>query len=144
MLRNIFKFVLVFSLFSFVLVSKTNAQLPFEKGSKNYKNSIENIKTGLRSDNLGLRKSSIYFAGKYKLKEVTEDLVKLFKEEDDPGNKVLIALSLYMVGDIDALEEVRRLSFTEKKDKYVRNMIQKIYFEYLVNENERFVLFFNK
>lgn len=47
------------------------------------KNDIINISRGINSENEGLRKSSIFFAGKYKISEVTDLLEEELKNEKD-------------------------------------------------------------
>src|ERR1035437_611152 len=71
---------------------------PSELNRKN-KNAIENLKVGIKSDNNGLKKSSIYFAGYYRLAETVPVLTEQIKKESDPKTRILIAMVLYNIGD---------------------------------------------
>ena len=44
---------------------------------------IVNILNGIQSDNYGVKMSCIYFAGKYKIMEVSQDLVEVMKNSDN-------------------------------------------------------------
>ncbi len=97
---------------------------------------IDNLKIGIMSDNSGLRKSSIYFAGKYRVTESVDALVKQLNKIEDPGTKVLIALSLYLIGEQKGLDAVYNLSRTDN-DSYVRRMCNAIYAEFIkVDDNK--------
>ena len=70
---------------------------------------IQNLAMGIESENTGLKKSCIYFAGLYEIREVVGTLVKQLKKEPDPNTRILIALSLYKIGDEEALNAVEKL-----------------------------------
>ena len=56
------------------------------------KNQKQNLIKGIQSDNSGVRKSAIYFAGKYRIEEAIPEMEKvLFKEHDE--NTVMITLN---------------------------------------------------
>jgi HEAT repeat protein len=92
-------------------------------------NSIETLKNGITSTNTGLRKSSIYMAGLYKINETVNLLTEELKNEKDPGTKVLIALSLYNIGNPKGMEAVKRLAETDN-DLKVRRMSTALYKTY--------------
>lgn len=95
-------------------------------------NSIETLKKGIKSDNYGLRKSSIYMAGLYRINEAVDDLADQLKREQDSGTKVLIALSLYNIGNPEGMEAVRNLS-EKDQDMKVKRMSTAIYRAYIEN-----------
>jgi HEAT repeat protein len=64
---------------------------------------------GIESENAGVKKSCIYFAGLYEIREVVGTLIKQLKKEPDPDTRILIALSLYKIGDKEALNAVEKL-----------------------------------
>ena len=102
---------------------------PFELNRGN-KNAVENLKVGIKSDNSGLKKSSIYFAGYYRIKETVPVLTEQIKKEGDPKVRVLIALVLYKIGDEKSIGLVKELSAKDKNPE-VRRMCACIYDAYI-------------
>jgi hypothetical protein len=102
-----------------------SVQTGLQAQSSNYKNineySLESLKKGIQSDNPGLRRSAIYMAGLYKIDEVVETLVDQLDKEKIPSNRVLIALSLYNIGNPEGMEAVKDLAARDK-DKEVKRM----------------------
>ena len=96
------------------------------------KYALQNLVAGIHSDNTGLKRSSIYFAGKYRIAETEDVLIAQLKEEKVPSTRILIALVLYEMGSEEGLIEVKKLSMNDK-DAKVRRMTTQIYNEYLVN-----------
>jgi HEAT repeat protein len=97
------------------------------------KYALQNLVAGIQSDNTGVKRSSIYFAGKYRIAETEDVLIAQLKEEKDPSTRILIALVLYEMGSEEGLIEVKKLSMNDK-DAKVRRMTTQIYNEYLVND----------
>lgn len=104
------------------------AQNSLSEFTKN-KYALDNLKMGIHSDNEGVRKSAIYFAGKYKVLESAEVLIEQLKKEENPGIKVLIALALFEMESKEGLDAVRKLSNNDENLR-VRNMASFIYNEY--------------
>lgn len=81
--------------------------------SSNYKNinknSIATLKEGIHSENRGVRESSIIMAGLYKIEEAVDALTDELNNEKDPDTIVLIALSLYNIGEPRGMEAVKGL-----------------------------------
>ncbi len=127
MKAQITKSVLVLIL-GMVLSSTLFAQNTLSEFTKN-KYALDNLLMGIHSDNEGVRKSAIYFAGKNKVVESAEDLIEQLKKEENPGIKVLIALALFEMESKEGLDAVRKLSKNDK-DLRVRNMASFIYNEY--------------
>lgn len=104
--------------------------------SSNYKNitknSIATLLDGIQSDNQGVRKSSIYMAGLYKIEETVDALIKGLKSEKDANIKVLIALSLYNIGDPKGMEAVKYLSENDQDTK-VKRMSTALYNAFVEN-----------
>ena len=70
---------------------------------------IGNLLTGIKSENLGLRKSAIYLAGLYGVSETVPTLIDQLKKEKNAEVKVLTALVLFRLEDpkgIDAIENL--------------------------------------
>ena len=97
------------------------------------KYALENLIAGIQSDNIGVKRSSIYFAGKYRIGEAEDALIDQLKEEKDPSTRILIALVLYEMGSEEGLSQVKDLSENDENAK-VRRLTFQIYNEYLVND----------
>lgn len=111
-----------------LLTNSIFAQHSLSEFTKN-KYALDNLKMGIHSDNEGVRKSAIYFAGKYKVLESAEVLIEQLKKEENPGIKVLIALALFEMESKEGLDAVRKLSNNDENLR-VRNMASFIYNEY--------------
>ncbi len=98
-----------------------------------HKYALENLIAGIHSENDGVRRNSIYFAGYYKIVEAEDALIAQLKEEKDSSTRILISLVLYELGSEEGLLEVKDLSLNDK-DAKVRRMATQIYNEYLVND----------
>lgn len=98
------------------------------------KRAIENLKVGIMSDNNGLKRNSIYFAGKYRIAESVDALVAELNDTEDPSTRVLIAMSLYLIGEPKGLEAVYEIAKTDDNSR-VRRLCNAIYAEY-VKANE--------
>lgn len=108
---------------------------PAQMNSKS-KTAIENLKAGIKSDNTGLKKSAIYYAGLYRMNETVPALTEQIKKEADPKTRILIALVLYRIGDgIDLVKEMA----AKDSDNEVRRMCTCIYNAY-VNGNSEIAL----
>jgi hypothetical protein len=83
-------------------------------------NAIKNLIVAIKSENEGLRKSGIYFAGLYEIKEAVETLVEEFKNEKNPKIRVLIALSLYRIGDEKGMESIYTAALHDNDSKVKR------------------------
>jgi hypothetical protein len=126
---------LLFTAFA-VLLFSLNGFLKADTVSPDYnisKASIANLKMGIKLNNEGVRKCCIYFAGKYKISDLTDDLVEQFKNEKNPKIRVLIALSLYQIEDGESMEFLKNISQIDN-DPHVRKMCMAIYDEYSKNK----------
>lgn len=125
--------LMVLLVLAMTISQEVNAQ------SSNYKNitpnSIATLKEGIHSENQGVRKSSIYMAGLYKVEEAVDALTDQLKDERDANTRVLIALSLYNIGDPKGMEAVKDLSENDQ-DMKVKRMSTALYRDFVVN-NER-------
>jgi len=130
--------VLIFTM----LVSTTslNAQMTSISSITTNKYALKNLTAGIKSDNEGVKRSSIYFAGKYKIAEAEPALIEQLGKEKNPSTRILIALVLFEMGSVDGLLEVRKLS-KEDIDPKARHMSTYIYNEYLINDPDKSVSF---
>jgi hypothetical protein len=79
--------------------------------------SVINILNGLYSDNYGLKMSCVYYAGKYKILEVSQDLVKQIESADDEELCQMMIWSLYQIGNESCCEEVQRVMRNHPSEK---------------------------
>ena len=107
---------------------------PTELNMKN-KAEVENQKAGIKSENTGLKRSSIYFAGYYKIAEVVPTLTETLKKESDPKTRILIALVLYKIGDGKSIDLVKEMAEKDSNTE-VRRMCTCIYEAYMNGNTE--------
>ncbi len=123
--RNVVKLIAVVT--AAVLLSGNTFAVNFMKGniSNTLKTEIsemmiKNLSMGIASDNLGLKRSCIYFSGFYEIEELVNPLVKQLKKESDPGTRILIALALYKIGNNDAINAIEKLAKNDSDPKVKR------------------------
>lgn len=86
-------------------------------GQKNFssdyvcsKKAVMNLISGIKSNNDGLKKSCIYFAGKYHISETVQVLITELLNSNDVKMICLIARSLYEIGDPEGIAAVKELT----------------------------------
>ncbi len=93
-----------------LLTTSMNATMPDDFKCKNRKAAVAMLIEGIKSDNTGLMKSAAYLAGKYRLVETVPALIEKLNSNIDDNCKVLIALSLFMIGSEEGIEAVFNLT----------------------------------
>ena len=68
-----------------------------------------NILNGIHSDNFGLKMSSIYLAGKFKVTDLSKELVKEMKVSYNEELCQMLVWSLYQIGDESCCQEMRNI-----------------------------------
>ena len=121
------------SLLFVATAGEITAQTNSIKELTNNKYALDNLLDGIKSDNDGVKRSSIYFVGKYRIAEAEEVLIEQLKEEQNPSNRILIAFVLYELGSEEGLLAVKKLADNDDNQK-VRRMSTHIYNEYLTND----------
>ncbi|MDP4116040.1 MAG: HEAT repeat domain-containing protein [Bacteroidota bacterium] len=111
-----------------------NAQTVFENTKVVKSHGIPSLTLGVKSDNEGLKRSSIYFAGQYKIVEMVKPLTEQLRRENDASVRVLIALSLFEIGTPESMDAIKSLAAFDKNDR-VRNISNSI----LTNYNRNIV-----
>ena len=124
-------FVLLLTIF--LLSSAAIAQKQSIGDVTTNEHALKNLIAGIQSENDGLKRSSIYFAGKYRIAEVENILINQLQKEEDPSTRILIALVLFEMGSIEGLLVVQRLAQNDDNER-VRRMATHIYNEYLIND----------
>jgi len=74
---------------------------------------MQNLIMAVKSDNDGLKRSGIYWAGYYKVEKMVPLLLEEFAHENSK-NKILIALSLYQMGKDSCIIKLMELSKNER------------------------------
>ena len=124
-------FVLLLSIF--LLSSAAIAQKQSISDLTTNEHALKNLIAGIQSENDGLKRSSIYFAGKYRIAEVENILINQLQKEENPSTRILISLVLYEMGSIQGLLAVQQLAQNDDNER-VRRMATHIYNEYLIND----------
>ena len=86
---------------------------------------LKNLESGIKSDNLGVRRSSIYFAGKYQVKSLVGVLLTRLQTEEDANTRILIGLTLYQIQEKNVIKNIMEISEKEK-DVRVKKMLSEI------------------
>ena len=110
-----------------------------EPGDRFTNRQIDNLITGIKAENNGLMRSSVYFAGKYKITQATSVLLEVFEKETEPSNIILIALAIYEIGDRDAMMKVIDTA-NNTQDIKIKNMLSAIALQYLAESGMQYVL----
>ena len=101
--------ILLFVLLTNNIFAKPLSTLTEEVSSRITEKAVRSLMMGIESDNTGLKKCCIYFAGLYEIRDVVWTLVDQLKRELDPDTRILIALSLYKIGDREGIQAVEKL-----------------------------------
>ncbi len=121
------------SLLFVATIGELTAQTNSIKDITNVKYALDNLLDGIKSENDGVKRSSIYFVGHYRIAEAEEALIEQLKKEQNPSNRILIALVLYELVSEDGLLEVKKLASNDDNQK-VRRMSTHIYNEFLTKD----------
>ena len=120
--------VLLAMLLSFNIVAQPSSISNITKN----KYALDNLKAGINSENIGVRKSAVYLTGKYKINELVDCLVERLENENESSIRLLIAYSLYEIKDAEGMKAVKELSLLDK-DAKVKRMSKNLHKEYLEN-----------
>ena len=93
---------------------------------------------GIKSDNAGLIRSSIFLAGYYRIESAADEIKDEMLSSNDPKIQVLAALALYEIGNDEVLDDLYNLSQNINEDLKVRRMAKAIYDQW-VNDKANFV-----
>ena len=116
--------LLLFTGFSFADVNKTTPK------ANTYETIELNRLIGLASDNEGLRVSCAYNLGEMKSEKAVIPLMKLLREGNTLEERVIAALSLVKIGNVQGVYLVSRLSKFCECEK-TRRMCERFYTGYL-------------
>ena len=78
---------------------------------------IENVQRGIYSTNPGVVFSCVYFAGKYKIADVSKDLINVLRNCDCDETSKMAIWSLYQIGDESDCQEIAKSIVNHKSKK---------------------------
>ena len=89
---------------------------------------LRNYQDNLKSNNDGIVRSSIFFAGKYKLSEVAPDILEILKNSKDEDLCKWAVWSIYEIGDDQCCNELQKIlqDHPSKKIKEFCNFLRNI------------------
>ena len=122
-------------LLTFVLTSSMLSQTKSIKEVMDSEYAFKNLVAGIHSENDGVRRSSIYLAGYYKITEAEDALIEQLADEKVASTRILISLVLFELGSEKGMQEVKNVSVNDR-DAKVRRMATQIYNEYVVNSSQ--------
>ncbi|NNG27489.1 MAG: HEAT repeat domain-containing protein [Ignavibacteriaceae bacterium] len=137
-LEVLLKTKLALSLLSLLFITtlgRTLAQPHTIKNVTDNKYALVNLLDNIKSENDGVKRSSLYFVGYYRITEAEDAVIEQLKKEQNPSNRILIALVLHKLGSEDGLLEVKKLASNDDNKK-VRRMSSHIYNEYLIKNSK--------
>lgn len=76
---------------------------------------IANYQHSLNSENDGVRMAVVEYVGRYKISHFEDKLIELLREEQETQHKEIIALSLFQLGSLRSISELKN-SLTSSKD----------------------------
>jgi hypothetical protein len=82
---------------------------------------MKNFQIGLKSDNDGIKMSLIYFTGKYKIRELSPNLLEVVQNSNNEEICQMAIWSLYQIGDDSScikLQELLEIHPSEKIREY--------------------------
>lgn len=132
-------FSLVMSLVFFISAQNILAQGNKTVLVKVSKDAIGNLKSAIKSENPGLRKSGIYLAGKHSISDVSETLLEQLKVESDPNLRILIIRVLYIIDDEKYVDDIAYIALNDENLR-VRKMASAIYAVMQINNSQNFVV----
>ncbi len=92
-------------------------------------NAVKNLETGISSDNAGLQKQAVYYAGKYEIKEVVPALMTALENTDDAGMQKLIVRTLYKIDPETAISLMEELAAADEQVMKLSNALRYDYYE---------------
>jgi hypothetical protein len=107
-------------------ISNSQSENPYS--DKLTKSAIDNYRVGLYSGNYGIVKSCLYFAGKYRIKAVCQDLITMLKTSDDEELCTIALWSMFQIGDDYYCKQLRDIMINHPSEnvKDCFNFLNKI------------------
>lgn len=129
-MKTLFTTCVVAALITFSVVGQKNV----EQCSTIFKNkyALSNLIAGINSDNRGVQKQCVYYAGFYQVQEAVDHLISLIKNSECEDIQKLAMLSLYEIKDENGMDFLKNYS-TRCKNPSLKK-ISKLAYQQYVNE----------
>ncbi len=118
---------------SFMLILLITSVSVFADGKNKSEQVEDNLLVGVQSENDGLRISSAYYLGEMKSEKAVDFLMKILRDDKNPGARLIAALSLVKIENEQGLFLLKRTALFNS-DERVRRMSDKLYHAYLVKK----------
>lgn len=92
---------------------------------------VENLISGLKSENSGLVSSSAFYLGELKSQEAVISLMKLLKNSDEEELRIAAALALLKINDARGIYAIKKAIEFDESNR-VRSICNKFYNDYLI------------
>lgn len=86
--------------------------------SNSVKDVYANYEKNLNYGNRGVRMSVVEIVGRYKISYFEKKLIKMLNNEQDTKDKQIIALSLFQLGSLNTIEELRNSILQSNNQEY--------------------------
>lgn len=126
--------LLILVMVVFFMITNSFAQSNSINEITKNKYALDNLIAGIKSENCGIKRSAIYFAGKYRINEVKDVLLEQLNSENEACIRILIALVLYELGEPKGLLSVKNQIESDEYQKS-RRMATQIYYDFLKHDN---------
>jgi hypothetical protein len=120
-----------------LFASSTYAQEQEKMNRRITKNAIASIISGIHDDVKQVKTDCIFIAGRYKIRETVDALAEELQKETEPSIKLLISLSLFMIGEEKGIMEVYKASLTED-NKILLKRFNEVVYDFYNNKNQRY------
>lgn len=124
-----------------VFATSVAAQKIIVQNKEIKENAVKSLILGISHENEGVRKASIYYAGKYMLAPTVDALIEQLTKENEPSLRLLIVLSLYNIGESRGLDAIYKSAVADK-DLKVKRICNAIYAE--MKKAKNLVVSYNK
>ena len=105
-----------------LFVSSSVTMVLAESGKSNEDAKLElimaNYEHSLNSDIRGVRMSTVEYVGRYKMSNFETKLIELLKVEQNTTDKKIIALSLFQLGSLNSIAEIRNSTLISDDPEY--------------------------
>ena len=109
--------ILVLSLFYAALLYPQDSSKVMPKSG----DSELNYLMGVKSDNSGLKASSVYYLGEMKSEKAVIPLMEILRTDTSASTRIMAALSLYKIGDARGLHAIKQ-AIQFDSDEQVKKM----------------------
>ncbi|MBU2492646.1 MAG: HEAT repeat domain-containing protein [Bacteroidetes bacterium] len=126
-MKTLFKLTVLVLFLTFISIPINAKLLPADSSVKVTKSRIvDNLLVGIKSQNEGLKLSSLFQLGNYAMDKAVIELMRTLKDDSKAEARITAALSLYKLGDPRGLFAIGRAAIFDESPR-VRKMCEKYY-----------------